>query len=54
MNSILDQQEENRSKLDILNMSIVSGYIRVWYDTDVKPHYELTEKGIIRLAALMV
>ena len=56
MNSVLDQQhqeyeEDTRVRT---NMSIACGYIRVWKDTDGNEHYELTEKGVKRLATLMV
>lgn len=54
MNSILDQQDEKLKEEYNLDYATVCGYIRNWKDTDGKLHYELTEKGVKRLAALMV
>lgn len=56
MNSILDQQEYQNSldEEDCVTIALIAKYIRTWKDTDGELHYELTEKGVKRLAHLMV
>lgn len=56
MNSIIDQQQEDYrvKEQQCINIAVVAGYIRTWVDIDGFKHYELTEKGIIKLATLMV
>jgi hypothetical protein len=56
MNSILDQLNEygEVKKVAALDFAIVAGYIRVWYDVDREARYELTEKGVKKLAEAMV
>lgn len=56
MNSILELLNETGEikKVSQLDLAIVGGYIRMWRDVDQEPHYELTEKGIKKLAELMV